>query len=97
MVSIFPLLQAAAVAGGYTAQYTGAWAMLGAGIGAGLAVIGAGIGIGRLAGQAMDGMARQPEMAGRIQTGAIIFAALIEGAALFAIVIAFLIQGKFTF
>jgi F-type H+-transporting ATPase subunit c len=98
MVSIFPLLQAAAeVAGGYTAQYTGAWAMLGAGIGAGLAVIGAGIGIGRLAGQAMDGMARQPEMAGRIQTGAIIFAALIEGAALFAIVISFLIQGKFTF
>jgi F-type H+-transporting ATPase subunit c len=45
----------------------------------------------------MDGMARQPEMAARIQTGAIIFAALIEGAALFAIVIAFLIQGKFTF
>jgi F-type H+-transporting ATPase subunit c len=95
MVSIFPLLQAAATAGGYTAQYTGAWAMLGAGIGAGLAVIGAGIGIGRLAGQAMDGMARQPEMAGRIQTGAIIFAALIEGAALFAIVVSFLIQGKF--
>jgi len=42
-------------------------------------------------------MARQPEMAGRIQTGAIIFAALIEGAALFAIVVSFLIQGKFTF
>jgi len=96
MVSIFPLLQAVAgTAGGYTAQYTGAWAMLGAGIGGGLAVIGAGIGIGRLAGQAMDGMARQPEMAGRIQTGAIIFAALIEGIALFAVVIAFLIQNKF--
>jgi F-type H+-transporting ATPase subunit c len=92
MVSIFPLLQAV---GGYTAQYSGAWAMLGAGIGGGLAVIGAGIGIGRLAGQAMDGMARQPEMAGRIQTGAIIFAALIEGIALFAVVIAFLIQNKF--
>lgn len=68
---------------------------MGAGIGAGIAVVGAGIGIGRLAGQAMDGMARQPEMAGRIQTGAIIFAALIEGAALFAIVVSFLIQGKF--
>lgn len=97
-MSIFPLLQAAAdAAGSFNVAYSGAWAMLGAGIGAGLAVIGAGIGIGRLAGQAMDGMARQPEMAGRIQTGAIIFAALIEGAALFAIVIAFLIQGKFTF
>jgi F-type H+-transporting ATPase subunit c len=101
MVSIFPLLQAvtqaASQAGVFNGPYSGAWAMLGAGIGAGLAVIGAGIGIGRLAGQAMDGMARQPEMAGRIQTGAIIFAALIEGVALFAVVIAFLIQGKFKF
>ena len=94
MVTMFPLLQAAA---SFTREYSGAWALLGAGIGGGLATIGAGIGIGRLAGQAMDGMARQPEMAGRIQTGAIIFAALIEGIALFAIVIAFLIQGKFKF
>ena len=91
-MSLFPLLQAAV----YNAEYSAAWAQLGAGIGAGVAVIGAGIGIGRLAGQAMDGMARQPEMAGRLQTGAIIFAALIEGAALFAIVIAFQIQGKFS-
>jgi F-type H+-transporting ATPase subunit c len=99
MVSIFPLLQealeAASQPGVFNHSYSGAWGMLGAGIGAGLAVIGAGIGIGRLAGQAMDGMARQPEMAARIQTGAIIFAALVEGAALFAIVIAFLIQKKF--
>ena len=94
MVSILPLLQAATT---FSKEYTGAWGMLGAGVGAGLAVIGAGIGIGRLAGQAMDGMARQPEMAGRIQTGAIIFAALIEGVALFAVVISFLIQGKFKF
>jgi F-type H+-transporting ATPase subunit c len=93
---ILALLQEAIPnSGAYTAQYTGAWAMLGAGIGAGLAVIGAGIGIGRLAGQAMDGMARQPEMAARIQTGAIIFAALVEGVALFAVVISFLIQKKF--
>jgi F-type H+-transporting ATPase subunit c len=91
-MSLYPLLQAAST---YTTEYSAAWAQLGAGIGAGIAVIGAGIGIGRLAGQAMDGMARQPEMAGRIQTGAIIFAALIEGAALFAIVVSFLIQGKF--
>jgi F-type H+-transporting ATPase subunit c len=92
MVSIFPLLQETAR---FTRDYAGAWGMLGAGVGAGLAAIGAGIGIGRLAGQAMDGMARQPEMAGRIQTGAIIFAALIEGVALFGVVIAFLIQRKF--
>jgi F-type H+-transporting ATPase subunit c len=91
-MAIFPLLQAAAE---FNQNFSSAWAQMGAAIGSGIAVIGAGIGIGRLAGQAMDGMARQPEMAARIQTGAIIFAALIEGAALFAIVVSFLIQGKF--
>ncbi|MGH2671316.1 MAG: ATP synthase F0 subunit C [bacterium] len=70
-------------------------ALIGAGVGAGLAAIGAGIGIGRIGGQAVEAMARQPEMAARVQTGALILAALIEGAALFGIVIAFLIQGKF--
>lgn len=66
--------------------------LLGAGIGAGLILIGAAIGIGMIGGRAMDGMARQPEMAGNIQTAAIILAALIEGATLFALVIMFLIQ-----
>jgi F-type H+-transporting ATPase subunit c len=59
-----------------------------AAIGAGLAVIGAGLGIGRIGGSAMDAIARQPEAAGKIQTAMIISAALIEGAALFAIVVA---------
>lgn len=59
-----------------------------AGIGAGLAVIGAGIGIGRIGGSAMDAMARQPEIASKIQTAMIIAAALIEGVALFAVVVA---------
>ena len=89
---MYPLLQAVA---SYSHEYMGAWAMMGAGIGAGLAVIGAGLCIGLLGGRAMDGMARQPEMAGSIQTGALILAALVEGVALFAIVVAFLIQGKF--
>lgn len=93
-MAILPLIQAV---GSYTKEYSAAWGLFGAGLGAGLAVIGAGIGIGRLAGQAMDGMARQPEMAGRIQTGALIFAALVEGVALFAVVISFMIQGKFSF
>jgi F-type H+-transporting ATPase subunit c len=66
--------------------------LLGAGLGAGLILIGAGIGIGLIGGKAMEGMARQPEMAGNIQTAAIILAALIEGATLFALVIMFLIQ-----
>ena len=66
--------------------------LLGAAIGAGLAVIGAGIGIGLIGSRAMDGMARQPEIAGNIQTAALILAAFVEGATLFAIVVAFLIQ-----
>jgi F-type H+-transporting ATPase subunit c len=57
-------------------------------IGAGVVVIGAGLGIGRIGGQMADAMARQPEAAAQIQTGAIILAALIEGAALFGLVIA---------
>jgi F-type H+-transporting ATPase subunit c len=59
-----------------------------AAVGAGLAVIGAGIGIGRIGGSAMDAIARQPEATNKIQTAMIIAAALIEGAALFAIVVA---------
>ena len=91
---LMALLQAAA---NFTREYSGAWAMMGAGIGAGLAVIGAGLGIGRIGGQVADGMARQPEAAGQIQTAGLILAALIEGVALFAVVVAFLIQNKFAF
>jgi len=93
MIDFYALLQAAEeAAGGYNASYQGAWAMLGAGIGAGLAVIGAGLGIGRIGGSATEGMARQPEIAGTIQTGALILSALVEGAALFAIVVTLLIS-----
>lgn len=60
---------------------------LGAGIGAGLAVLGGGLGIGRIGGQAMEGIARQPEASGRIGTNMIIAAALIEGFTFFALVI----------
>ena len=52
-----------------------------AAIGAGLAVIGAGIGIGQVGGRAMEGIARQPEATGKIQTAMIIIAALLEGLA----------------
>jgi F-type H+-transporting ATPase subunit c len=86
------LLQAA---GEFNASYTGAWAMMGAAIGAGLAVVGAGIGIAGVGGKAVEAMARQPEMAGRVGTQGLIFAALVEGAALIAIVVAFLVVGKF--
>jgi F-type H+-transporting ATPase subunit c len=58
-----------------------------AAIGAGLAVIGAGLGIGRIGGSAMEAIARQPEAANKIQLAMIISAALIEGVALFAVVV----------
>lgn len=63
---------------------------IGACIGAGLAIIGAGIGIGRIGGQAVDATARQPEAGGRIFTSMIIAAALVEGAALFAVILCLL-------
>ncbi|MBZ5638908.1 MAG: ATP synthase F0 subunit C [Acidobacteriia bacterium] len=71
-----------------------ALAFLGAGLGAGLAIIGAGAGIGRLAASAMDGIARQPQAAGLIQTAMIVSAALIEGATLFALVICIILAFK---
>jgi len=63
-----------------------------AAIGAGLAAVGAGIGIGRIGGSALESMARQPEMMGDIRTNMIIAAALVEGVALFGVVVA-LLQG----
>ncbi len=61
-----------------------------AALGGGLAVLGAGLGIGKIGGSAMDAIARQPEAADKIQTAMIIAAALVEGAALFGIVVAML-------
>jgi F-type H+-transporting ATPase subunit c len=93
-MEIVPMLTAVAQA---AADNSTGLALVGAGLGAGLATIGAGIGIGRIGGSAVEGMARQPEAAGRIQTAALILAALIEGVALFGAVIAFVIQGKVLF
>jgi F-type H+-transporting ATPase subunit c len=59
-------------------------------IGAGLAVLGAGLGIGKIGGSAMDAIARQPEAVNKIQTAMIIAAALIEGVALFGVVVGML-------
>jgi F-type H+-transporting ATPase subunit c len=93
MIEVMGLLQAAAA----TASDPRGMAMVGAGIAAAGGVIGAGIGIGQIGGSAVEGMARQPEAAGRIQTAALILAALVEGAALFGVVIGFQIQNKITF
>ncbi|MGB0788962.1 MAG: ATP synthase F0 subunit C [Marinirhabdus sp.] len=61
-----------------------------AAIGAGLAAIGAGIGIGKIGGSAMDAIARQPEMQGKIQSSAIVLIAFVEAVALFAVVVSLL-------
>ena len=60
---------------------------LGGGLAAGLAVIGAGIGIGLIGSRSNEAVARQPEMAGRIFINMILTAALVEGVALFAVVV----------
>ena len=65
-------------------------AAFGVAIGLGLIIIGAGRGIGSIGSHAVDAIARQPEAGGRIFTTMIISAALIEGATLFAIVVALL-------
>jgi F-type H+-transporting ATPase subunit c len=65
---------------------------LGAGLGVGFVAIGAGIGIGRIGGSATESIARQPEAVGPINNAMIITAALIEGVALFGLVIDFLVS-----
>ncbi|MBO6495044.1 MAG: ATP synthase F0 subunit C [Roseivirga sp.] len=69
-------------------------ALLGAAIGAGLVAIGAALGIGKIGAAAMEGMARQPEAAGKLQSGMLIIAALIEVIALFGVVACFLIASN---
>lgn len=65
-------------------------AKMGGALGAGIAVLGAGLGIGRIGGQAMDAMARQPEKIGDLRSSMIIAAALVEGVAFLAVIVALL-------
>lgn len=62
-------------------------AKLGVGLGAGIAAIGAGLGIGKIGSAAMEAIARQPEATGDIRSNMIIIAALVEGVALFAVIV----------
>ena len=67
-----------------------ALAKIGACIGASIAVIGAGIGIGKIGSSSMEAIARQPESAGDIRSNMIVIAALVEGVALFAVIVCIL-------
>lgn len=62
-----------------------------AGLGAGVAAVGAGIGIGRIGGSALESIARQPEATGDIRANMIVAAALVEGVALFAVIVCLLV------
>jgi F-type H+-transporting ATPase subunit c len=70
---------------------------VGAGLGLGLVLIGAGWGLGRIGASAVESIARQPEVAGQIQTAMIIIAALLEGAVLFALILVLVIAGGSAF
>ncbi len=91
MFHFLAALQEGLAAGGMTGEVTGYLANFGKAVGAGITVVGAGVGIGWIGSGMTAGMARQPEIAANIQTASIILAALIEGVALFSLVIAFLI------
>lgn len=65
-------------------------AKMGGALGAGIAVIGAGLGIGRIGGEATEAMARQPEKIGDLRSSMIIAAALVEGVAFLAVIVALL-------
>ena len=69
-------------------------AWLAAGIGAAIVVVGAGLGIGKLAAAALEAIGHQPEAAGDLRGAMIIMAALIEGIALFAVVVCLLLALK---
>jgi F-type H+-transporting ATPase subunit c len=71
-----------------TATPAAGWMILaGSAFGSGLIILGAGYGIGKIGSSAVESMARQPEVAGNIQTAMIIAAALIEGATFFALIV----------
>ena len=89
MLNMFALLQEAVLS---PEAAKNANALLGAGIGIGLAILGAGIGLGRIGGQVAEGIARQPEAAGEIRGAGLLIAILLEGATIIALVFALLFK-----
>lgn len=85
MLNMLAMLQEAAAQGGDMG-------LLGAGLAFGLAIIGAGLGLGRIGGQAAEAIARQPEASGEIRGAALLFAVLLEGATIIALVFALLFK-----
>ena len=78
-----------------TSVFSGA--AVGAAVGMGLTIIDAGLGLGKIGSSALESMARQPEVAPRVQTAMIIIAAMLEGATLASVILCYLVGGKATF
>lgn len=90
LLHMLPILQDQAVAAAKAAG--DGYGQLGAGIGIGLAIVGAGIGLGRIGGQVAEAIARQPEATGQIRAAGILFAALLEGTTIIALVFGLLFK-----
>jgi F-type H+-transporting ATPase subunit c len=97
VVAVFLVCAAPALAQTPGNSYTLSGSGIGAGLGAALTIIGAGYGFGRIGAAALESMARQPEVAGRIGTNMLIIAALLEGATFFSLIVCILINGKSNF
>ena len=87
-------VMAADEAGAAHTSYLLSGVSVGAGIGAGIGLLGAGYGFSRIGAAALESMARQPEVAGRIQTAMIVIAALLEGATFFGLLVCLLVSFK---
>ncbi|MDR2402293.1 MAG: ATP synthase F0 subunit C [Cytophagales bacterium] len=68
--------------------------LVSAGLGVGLIVLGVAMGMGKIGKAAMEAIGRQPEAAAKIQTAMIVISALLEGVALFAVIVCLLIVNK---
>jgi F-type H+-transporting ATPase subunit c len=94
MVATFLVSMPALAEGGSGAGDGGGMIAIGAGLAIGLAACGAGMGQGRTGAAAVEGIARNPQTAGTIQTVMIIALALMESLAIYGLVIAFMLLGK---
>jgi F-type H+-transporting ATPase subunit c len=92
LIPLAAFAQPAATASGAGEEKMGAY--IGAGIAMGLAVLGGGLGQGRAASSALEGIARNPSAASKIQTPMLIALALIESLVLFGLLVAYLLQSK---
>jgi F-type H+-transporting ATPase subunit c len=97
VIVAFLLMAVPALAQEKGASYVISGSAIAAGLGAGITILGAGYGFGRIGSAALESMARQPEVAGRVGTSMIVIAALLEGATFFALVVCLLVslQAKF--